>query len=240
MLIPVTKKKVSDQIIEQLKEKIKNQEFPLDSKLPSENELARMFGVSRAPIREAISVLVASGLVKSVQGGGNFVQEVPLVGLLDSVTFEMATEEEVFNLLELRTVIETEAAGFAARRRTDEELELIRISLEQFAQTIDDEQAIGDVSDYNFHQSIVRASHNSFLIQTLENVADLYQKTMNYSLKQNLGLKRKRESVYHEHLAIFEAIKNRNEEVAANSMKKHLINARKKLGDPRLESSSNQ
>lgn len=238
MINPVIKKRVSDQIIEQLKEKIKNKEFPPDSKLPSENELAKMFGVSRAPIREAISVLVASGLVKSVQGGGNFVQEVPLVDLLDAVALEMVTEEEIYNLLEFRTVIETEAASFAAQRRTEEELQEIRIALEQFAETVNDDQAIGDVSDYNFHQSIVRASHNSFLIQTLENLGDLYQKTLNYSLKKNLGLKRKRESVYLEHLAIFEAIENKDEQAAADAMKKHLINARTKLGDPRLKNST--
>lgn len=238
MITRVTKKKMSEQVIDQLKEKIINKDFPAHSKLPSENELARMFGVSRAPIREAISVLVASGLIESVQGGGNFVKEVPSFDLMDFTMHEMISEEELFDLIELRTVIETEAASFAAKRHTAEELEKIRIALGEFAETINDDQAVGDIPDFNFHMAIVNASHNSFLKQSLENIAGVYQKSLSYSLKKNVGLRRKREAVYQEHLDIYEAIKTGDSEAAAHYMKKHLINLRLKLGDPRMNEDS--
>lgn len=235
MITRVTKKKMSEQIIDQLKEKIKNQEFPPDSKLPSENALAKMFGVSRAPIREALSVLTASGMVESIQGGGNFVKKVPLVNLLNSTMIEMITDEELFDLIEMRMVIETQAAAFAAKRHTTNEINEIEQALEQFAETINDEQAIGDIGDFQFHMSIVKAAHNKFLKQSLENIADLNQKALRFSLKKNIGLSRKRELVYQEHLDIFEAIKSRDSEAAENYMKKHLMNLRLKLGDPRLK-----
>lgn len=227
--------KMSEQILEQLKTMIQNGEFPPETKLPSENELAKMFGVSRAPVREAISVLVASGLVESRQGGGNYVNKVLLVNLLDSVALEMVSAEEIYDLLELRTIIESEAAAFAAVRHTSEDLQKIKIALDEFEKTIKDEQEIGYEADFLFHQEIVAASKNGFIIQTVGNLRDLYKQTLNYSLKQNIGQARKRQQVYQEHLAIYKAIENKEPEKAAYYMKRHLINARHKLGDKRVE-----
>ncbi|WP_392455229.1 FadR/GntR family transcriptional regulator [Chryseomicrobium aureum] len=235
MISPIKKMKMSEQIFEQLSLMIQEGEFPPESKLPSENELAKMFGVSRAPVREAISVLVASGLVESRQGGGSYVNKVQLVNLLDSVALEMVSAEEVYDLLELRTVIETEAAAFAAERRTEEELLKIKAGLNQFALTIHDEQEIGHEADFLFHNEIVAASKNSFIIQTVNNLRDLYKQTLNFSLKQNIGLARKRQQVYEEHLSIYQAIENKDPKAAAYYMKRHLINARIKLGDTRVE-----
>lgn len=235
LISPIKKMKMSEQILEQLRTMIQEGEFPPESKLPSENELAKMFGVSRAPVREAISVLAASGLVESRQGGGSYVNKVLLVNLLDSVALEMVSAEEVYDLLELRTVIETEAAGFAAARRTEEELLKIKAGLDQFAVTIQDEHEIGYEADFLFHHEIVAASKNSFIIQTVCNLRGLYKQTLNFSLKQNIGFTRKRQQVYEEHLSIYEAIENKDTEAAAFYMKRHLVNARIKLGDTRVE-----
>ena len=73
-----------------------------------------MFGVSRAPIREALSVLSASGLIESRQGGGSYVKRVNLVGMLDPMTFEMVEADQVLELIEMRIIIESQAASLAA------------------------------------------------------------------------------------------------------------------------------
>lgn len=225
---------MSNQILEKLKEMIRDQEFPPSTKLPSENDLAKMFGVSRAPVREAISVLVASGLVESVQGGGNFVTDGTHLNNLDTVAYEMITDKEIYNLLELRTVLETEAAYFAAERHSEEDIINISLALEEFAKTMSDNRVVGDEADYQFHLAIVNAAHNSFLTQSIENLSELYQKALKYSLSKNIGKRRKRESVYQEHLNIYNAIKSRDQERASFYMKKHLVNARIKLGDDRV------
>ncbi|PIC94602.1 GntR family transcriptional regulator [Sporosarcina sp. P26b] len=225
---------MSNQILEKLKEMIRDQEFPPNTKLPSENDLAKMFGVSRAPIREAISVLVASGLVESVQGGGNFVTDSTHLNNLDTVAYEMITDKEIYNLLELRTVLETEAAYFAAERHSEEDIKKISLALDEFAKTMSDNRVVGDEADYQFHLAVVEAAHNSFLTQSIENLSELYQKALKYSLSKNIGKRRKRESVYQEHLNIYNAIKCRDKERASFYMKKHLVNARIKLGDDRI------
>ncbi|MED4131216.1 GntR family transcriptional regulator [Priestia megaterium] len=132
MFVPIERKKVSSQVLDQLKKMIKEKTFPPESRLPSEHELSKMFGVSRAPIREALSVLSASGLIESRQGGGSYVKRVNLVGMLDPMTFEMVEADQVLELIEMRIIIESQAASLAALRRTDEELIEIKESLEAF------------------------------------------------------------------------------------------------------------
>ena len=95
----IERKKVSELVLEELKEMIKTGKFPPNSQLPSENELVKMFGVSRSPIREALSVLAAGGLIESRQGGRSWVREVNVAEMLKQVHFEMIKVEEVQNLL---------------------------------------------------------------------------------------------------------------------------------------------
>lgn len=236
VISPVQRKKMSEHIFDEMKTLIKNGTFPQDTKLPSETELAKMFQVSRAPVREALSVLAASGMVESRQGGGNWVRKVELANLLERVAMEMVDIEQVFDLLEMRTIIESEAAALAAERYKEEDIKALEEALHAFGETmLGDQTSIGDEADYHFHKIIVKASYNPFLVQTIENISDLYQKALAFSLKQNVGLKMKRESVFKEHEAIFQAIKNREPEKAAEQMKKHLQTARVKLGDKRLK-----
>lgn len=63
------KEKVSQVIARELLTMIETGKFPPGSKLPTEMELTAQFGVSRVPIREALSMLRAAGVIKSRQGG---------------------------------------------------------------------------------------------------------------------------------------------------------------------------
>ncbi|OES43555.1 FadR/GntR family transcriptional regulator [Domibacillus iocasae] len=235
MIEPIERKKISEQVLIQLKQMIKDKTFPVNSKLPSENELAKMFGVSRVPIREALRVLEAGGLIQSKQGGGTIVKEVILASKLEPVTFEMVDIEQVYELLEMRSIIETEAASLAASRRNKDELQSIYTALKQFENTVENVSIIGYEADYHFHHQIVKASDNRFLMGVMENLSDLYHGTLVYSLTKNVGMRRKREQVYQEHFLIYEAIKNQDPEEAAHYMKQHITNVRLKLDDSRLD-----
>lgn len=230
----IERKKVSIQVLERLQEMIKTGELAPNSKLPSEMELAERFGVSRSPIREALSVLAASGIIESKQGGGSWVKEVQLVNMLEQVSLDMVDVEQVYDLLEMRNIMETEAAALAALRHDQEELTALKEALDTFAETVENRELVGDEADYLFHRIIMQASHNRFLEQTMENISDLLKKALMFSLKKNIGWQRKREEVYREHLAIFQAIEMRNPEEARQAMNIHLRNVRKKLGDKRV------
>lgn len=231
----IDRKKVSSQVLERIKEKIKSGDFPAGEKLPSEMELARQFGVSRAPIREALSILSASGIVESRQGGGSRVHPVPLVDMLEQIPYDVVKIEEVHDLLEMRSVIEVEAAALAAVRHTSAEEDELKQALEEFSKTVADEQEVGARADFSFHRVMLKAARNPFLEQTMNNVSGLLQKALDYSLSQNVGRQEKREEVYAEHQVIYEAFCRRDPEAARAAMRTHLENARRKLGDTRVD-----
>lgn len=225
----IERKKISAQVLEQLNEKIKSKEFPPNQPLPSENELAKLFGVSRAPVREALSVLSASGIIESRQGGRSYVKELHLVDMMDRLTLQYISLEEVFELLELRMIMETEAAALAANRRSSSDLEKIKNALKGLEETLTNPDEVGLQADLDFHKYMIEATKNSFMVGVMDNIGDLYRKAVAFSLKKNLGLQRKRESVYLEHEAIYKAIESQDEENARKAMKNHLQNVRKKL-----------
>ncbi|TKC18097.1 FadR/GntR family transcriptional regulator [Robertmurraya kyonggiensis] len=230
----IKREKVSSLVLEELKKMIKSGEFPYNSKLPSETELAKMFGVSRSPVREALSVLAASGLIESTQGGGSWVREVNLAEMLEHVQFEMVKVQQVQDLLEMRTIIESEAAFLAAKRYKPQDIVDLEEALEAFRKASEDQFKIGYEEDYAFHRIIVRAAYNPFLTQTMENVSELHVKSLMFSLEKNLGWEEKRKEVFTEHVNIFNAIKNGDGIAARTAVIEHLTNTRIKLGDKRV------
>ncbi|MFD1848804.1 FadR/GntR family transcriptional regulator [Oceanobacillus bengalensis] len=230
----IQRKKVSELVREEIISLIKSGEIPPNSKLPTENELAKRFGVSRVPLREALSVLEASGVIESKQGGGSWVREVNLATMLDPVQFEMVDVRQVQDLLEMRTIVESEAAYLAANRRKEKDLTYLKTSLDAFKKVMNDEQAVGYEADYVFHIALVKAAYNPFLTQTMDHLSDLHQRALKFSLEKNLGWTAKRKEVYLEHEKIYEAIKERDGAAARNAVINHLTNARIKLHDKRV------
>ncbi|MCM3708049.1 MULTISPECIES: FadR/GntR family transcriptional regulator [Cytobacillus] len=225
----IERKKISAQVLDQLKEMIKEGKFPPNKPMPSENELAERFGVSRAPVREALSVLSASGIIESRQGGRSFVKEVNMADMLGSLAIEYIPVEQVFELLEMRMVMETQAAAIAALRRDEDDLEVMKGALAQFEITLTNPEAVGDQADVNFHKHLITATKNRFMIQVMENIDDLYRKAIAFSLQKNVGLPAKREQVFQEHMSIFKAIQEQDEKRATKAMRVHLENVTKKL-----------
>src|SRR5699024_5280192 len=150
----IERKTISSQVLDRLKIMIKEGVFPVSSKLPSESELTKMFGVSRPPIREALSILEASGIIESKQGGGRYVKEINLADKLESIKFEVINVDQLYNLLEMRTIIEAKAACFAALRATPDDLAKIKDALERFSIIIEDETFVGSEPDIEFHYLI--------------------------------------------------------------------------------------
>ncbi|MFB5661335.1 FadR/GntR family transcriptional regulator [Alteribacillus sp. HJP-4] len=225
----IERRKISHQVLEEMKKLIKNKEFPVNEKLPSETELAERFGVSRAPVREALSVLAASGIVESKQGGGSWVRPLPIEDLLKETSLEVMGTEEILYLIETRIILEREAASLAANRRTLEDIEEIKQAQHKLTTILADPDEIGDEADFQFHRSIIKASHNPVLLKTLDNISGLYNKAMKFSLELNKQIRGKKEQVLKEHDAILTAIEKNRADDANRAMEEHLVNSRKKL-----------
>ncbi|MGE8203214.1 FadR/GntR family transcriptional regulator [Heyndrickxia sp. NPDC080065] len=220
---------LSNHIVRDIISKINSGEFPVHSKLPPELTLAKNYNVGRSTVREALSGLKSLGILSSKQGGGHYIGEVDVHFLLEN--FEINTEEylEIKALFELRYILDTEAAFFAAERRTEEDLVELRKALTDFKQTLLSTSDSGRDADFNFHKAMVNATHNPFMIKVLHDLSEKYQKALSVTLKQNIGLNEKRHAVYKEHEDILKAIEEGKPELAKVYCKIHLDNVQKKL-----------
>ena len=124
--------------------------------------MADAFGVSRVPVREALGVLEVSGIISSRQGGGHRVEQHSLLSKYEPLVMEVADHREVEALLEMREVMEQQAARMAAERRTEQELQAIEQAHLAFRHCTLHDGQIGYRQDYLFHRAIMQASHNPF------------------------------------------------------------------------------
>lgn len=223
------REKLSQTISRELLKMIEAGKYPPGSKLPTEMELAAQFGVSRIPIREALSVLRAAGVITSRQGGGSFVEERIGFNILHNLRIADDDIEWITHLFEVRKILEPEAAAIAAQRRLPEHLERMRKALDWLAEEFADDNKVGMEADLEFHRSMVGATQNPVMIQTLESLAPLYERSMSITLQPNVALKNKRQRVYQEHLNIYLAIENEEPELAKVHCAIHLRNAEKKI-----------
>lgn len=137
----VKRKQIADEVAEQLQRKITAGEWSAGTKIPTEPELMKLFGVGRSTVREAVSELVHVGLLEKKQGHGTFVcQPTTSQKPLDY----RLSRAEIIKVYEVRSVLELEIARLAALRRNDEDLRLMREALDRSAATL----AAGDLVGY--------------------------------------------------------------------------------------------
>ena len=143
--------------------------------LNGEIEASERLKVSRTAYREAVRILAAKGLIESRPKLGTRVSEPRYWHLLDpdviSWIFRGTPDERLLGgLFELRTVVEPAAAALAAQRRSPEQLQIMRHSLDCMAAStlaVDE----GQQADCSFHTTLLEASGNPFLVSLMSSVA---------------------------------------------------------------------
>ena len=160
----VKKTKLSEKTSDRLYEMIVDeQRYEPGSKLPNENELSEALSVSRTTLREAISFLVAQGVLEIRRGKGTFVAEdLPAAGLDLTSLAGMRSRVRAKDLFEMRLIFEPATAALACRRATDEELRQIQKKAERM-ERIAAEGGDWPLADQEFHLAIIKASHNEYM-----------------------------------------------------------------------------
>lgn len=156
--------KLSEQTADRLYEWIvEERRYSPGSKLPNENELSEAMGVSRTTLREAISFLVAQGVLDIRRGKGTFVGEnLPSPGMDLTALAGVRSRVRAKDLFEMRLIFEPATVALACRRATDEELEQIRKKARR-VERIAAEGGNWPLADQEFHWAIIRASHNEYM-----------------------------------------------------------------------------
>lgn len=238
LLVPVKQQKVYSQIVNQFIGLIDRGEFRPGMQLPAERELAKYLGVSRASLREALTVMQIMGLVKTVSGQGTFICEKEEKNEPDFST-PLTGDESPFAILQARKVIEPAIAALAATQRQDDALEKMSAILEHVLADHSRNQVIGEVfseGDREFHLEIARATGNPILIVTQQMIHDLVGQKLWLALMRHTSIATpgRFEEALVEHQGILEAIRNRESQLASSRAKAHLMRVEKIMQEAEL------
>lgn len=231
MTLPTPRKhrNLAQLVVEQLTEHIRNGALHPGDKLPTETEIMTEQGVSRSVVREAISRLQAAGVVETRHGIGTFVlpPPPPVMGI-DPAT--VTTVRDVIALLELRIGLETEAAGLAATRRTDAQMDEVRAALAALQQAASTGQDTVEL-DQRFHLAIAQASGNEYFRAILQHLgANIIPRArVNSARLTHADPVAYMEQVGREHQQIVDAIARGDAESARAAMRLHIGNSRERL-----------
>jgi DNA-binding GntR family transcriptional regulator len=203
---------IADQIFEKLQKAIVEGEILAGSKI-SEPVLAKQFGISRGPLREALSRLEVC----------NLIERKPNVG----ARVISLSRQHLIEIYQIREALEGLAAALAAKNMTDDEIDELEKLLRQHEKQIDEDQTyFQKEGDMDFHFRIVQGSKNLHLIDMFCN--DLYHLIRLY--RYQFGMVSKRISrAYVEHEHIVDALRQRDAERAQFLMTKHIGDSRQNV-----------
>src|SRR5690554_6426529 len=221
-LKPIKNSRVYEQVIDQIKELIYTGQIKRGDKLPSERKLKEQLDVSRASIREAFSALEMIGLIESRPGEGTFIKTSPDKNVLEPLSIVLMLEENnIQDLIELRKLLEVNSAKLAAMRRNQEELQEMEKQIKKLADSsCFEEKSVR--ADENFHFAIARAGQNKVLYFIMVSISELINYQI-YNIRTKLVSKERAIKTFLEqHRLIYEAIKIKDSEQAAEAMAKHL------------------
>ncbi len=207
---PVNRKNAAESVFEDLRSAIVSGRLTVGTRLPSETHLAGRYGVSRPIVREALRSLQTLGMTQTRTGSGTFV-------LTDSPRHELRYGGySARDLMEARPFIEVPAAGWAALRRTDDEVARMMKLCSEMDQQEDLPKWV--LLDCEFHSAIAEASGNSLFAKVIADARD--------SVSQQSGLlnlmAHRRVASNIEHRKIAEAIEAGSEDGARQAMETHL------------------
>jgi len=186
-------------------------------RLPNEQILSESFQVGRSTVREAIKLLASRNVVEIVRGRGTFVAGTPgITGDPLGFFFVQDKRKLVFDLLEMRMILETASVGLAAQRATQEEICQMRELNLQIEELIGKGKSHA-AKDIELHVLIARSSKNdvmSVLVPILNKAILIFLAiTGDTLLKETLET----------HRAMVEAIANRDEQAAQEAIRRHLL-----------------
>ena len=207
MLKPVSRDTLTRQAAETLKSFIISENLIEGTQLPSERELSEMLAVSRNIIREALSSLVAEGIIHKQAGKGTFVAnfDPEVVQIKLPLTLGQG-EPSARDLREARAALEIGAVGLIVERITDEEL----ASLDEILNIYEAKHGQGKSTikeDIDFHLCLLRATKNPVIIEMAPLVIDVFRRTL---AEDASAIRRNPKGIMEEHRRIVQALRDRD------------------------------
>ncbi|WP_260675538.1 GntR family transcriptional regulator [Comamonas aquatica] len=200
----LTPKPLYVEVAELIRQRIYSRELEPGSWI-DEMKMAEAFGISRTPLREALKVLAAEGLVTMKVRRGAYVTEV--------------SEKDLRDVYHLLSLLESDAAATVAEQATAAQLEQLQLLHQELEAAVADADQFFRVNEA-FHMQLLALCDNRFLSQV---VADL-RKVMKLNRHQSLFKRGRIEDSLQEHAAIVQALAQRNPATARQAMHTHFAN----------------
>ncbi|MDP4104567.1 MAG: FadR/GntR family transcriptional regulator [Bacillota bacterium] len=212
------------QIYNQILTEIQSGSFKIGDKLPAERELCENFGVSRVPIRQALSALELNGIIYSRQGEGVFVKsnQITSESSETAIFFKSISPEDI---IEVRMNIEPLIIKFAAQTATDEDIENLNRTLQEMEEEVKTGVYIPE-TDEKLHICIAKASHNELLINIMAAISNAMKQQEMWKFIRDRTVTRSDylEVNFKEHQLLVKAIQGHKQEEAVEIMNEHMNN----------------
>ena len=229
LIQPIGRRRLSDDVIGQLKTLLVDKNLKPGDKLPPERDLSGLFQVGRPSIREALRTLDILGFVDIRPGDGVYVRDPRGGSFLRNIqeSLEILVQLEPKTLLEIfevRMILETKTASMAAKFAGPKDLAFLQTVFGELEDRLTDPQSYSE-KDWEFHKAVARCSQNNVLFHLINLCSALTKLTSQRFLEvPNIT------AVFHpDHRAIFQAIQNRSEKKAAQAMTEHLFRAQESI-----------
>lgn len=172
-LIQIKKANVGEQVYQQMKNQILTGEWKPGDRIPSENQLIELFGVSRGTVRQAVQKLVGEGLVLTRRGDGSFVKATRIDQYFQtSVPLFPIGEEEMSKIFEFREMFESGVTEVAAQKATEAQLRKLEQNYQQLQRDVNSIDCFVR-TDLEFHKLICECTQNTLAIQIYNSYEEL-------------------------------------------------------------------
>lgn len=224
-------RQVADVVAEQIERLVVDGVLKVGQALPSERRMGAKLGVSRSALREGLQLLRSRGIIETRQGSASRVAR--LSALPDSsplLHLFAAQPETLYDLLEMRALLEGEAARLAAQRGTDADFVLIGRRYREMLAAHDhldrhDDQDHAQL-DHAFHLAIGDASHNPVLVHILQSLNELTLTSVFASVNNLYHRPERLKQIQRQHARVYHAVTQRLPVVAQRAARDHIHSLR--------------
>jgi len=225
------RQQVADIVAERIERLITDGVLKVGQALPSERRLCEKLGTSRSALREGLRVLRGLGIIETRHGCGSFVARLSAERDNSPLMHLFSTQPRtVYDLLEVRALLESEAARLAALRATVADLVSIRRRYEDMVAREQDIRATSAEDharlDHDFHRAISEASHNAVLVHTLQSLSDLMLSSVFASVNNLYHRPAHKRLIDRQHHRLYQAIMDRQPERAERIAREHINSVR--------------
>lgn len=193
--------------------------------LPAERQLATAFGAARSTVRKALDQLEENGFVARRVGSGTYVN---YAGPLAAPSADITDLISPLQLIDARLAIEPFMAHLAALHATGRDLASIETLLARLEETRDDKVAFSRL-DSEFHQILARCSRNPLLLHLYLQINEVRTHAQWTAMREAILTPAQIDAYNAQHRAIFEALRQRDPQAAAECIRAHLDKARRDL-----------